>query len=749
MKKNTFQRIEAIFMAGLLSFSVLGMSGCGTEAAKTEEENVTLIEPVGVAKSIVNPEYRDMYKSEIVSGYVCPAVSELAYGYSINFSSFAKMPGELIKKGSALVYGDTKSVDEQIKNMEETIKNQEESHEEQAAELKKKLEDDKKDYEEKLEQFEFMESIEDIVKEPFKQKDGSFIFPGEGDVSKVSADDIGQYNYWIRTYRAYDSSHRYALMTYERDKINVEKEQKLYELDHQHNLDTLASLKKERAEKVLYSNVNGTVVSINAITGIQRGVPVIREKGSWVAKNMPMVAVGDLSKKEIRCKFVSRSTMNTAIDVYAIIHGKRYEVEYQALTSEEYKRLQSRDGTVYSAFTVLDPDDSVGYGDFGTIVIVKDRHDNVMAVPSECLSKDDSGSYLYVYDGSKYVATYVKTGMSDGLYTEILSGLEPTAQIRSELKIKSGSKTAQLSKGRILSEHMTQGVYFYPSTKEVTNPVKYGTTYVTEVCVKRNQRVEKGDILIKVRVVSDEIEIERQERQLLRLNEQLEDLIKTNDKDGKNDKSIKSKKEQIEKAESSLNEIKSNGAITNVRASSTGVITELFRYQAGDIIAYNTQIARIADESSCFIIANDQDGKLSYGNTVTVMYEDRNGEVTMVNGTVVTANSMCLSSSLNVGAALISLSGEDMETLVKKTNTASAVGLWDVAYFSIAANLRVMDEVLVVPRAAVTEYGGSTYVTVRQEDGTLKSVAFISGGSDTNGYWVAEGLTEGMTICWE
>ncbi len=735
-------------MAGLLSFSVLALNGCGKTAVSAEEE-VTLIEPVGVAKSIANPEYRDMYKTEVVAGYVCPTVNELAYGYSLNFSSFAKMPGELIKKGSALVYGDTKSIDEQIKNMEETIKNQEESHAEQSAELRKKLEEDKKDYEEKLEQFEFLESIEDIVKEPFKQKDGTFIFPGEGDVSKVSADNIGQYNYWIRNYRAYDSSYRYALMTYERDKINIDKEQKLYDLDHQHNLDRLQSMKKERAEKVLYSNVNGTVVSINVVTGQQYGFPITREKGSWIAKNMPMVAVGDLSKKEIRCKFVNRSTMNTALDVYAVIHGKRYEVEYQALTSEEYKRLQVRDGAVYSAFTVLDPDDSVGYGDFGVIVIVKDKRENVMCVPSECISKDDSGSYLYVYKDDKYVATYVKTGMSDGLYTEILSGLEITDRIKSELKIKSGARTAQLTKGRISSDFMTQGIYFYPSTREVTNPVKYGTTYVTEVCVKRNQRVEKGDILIKVRVVSDNIEIERQERQLLRLNEQLEDLIKTNDKDGKNDKSIKSKQEQITKAEESLNEIKNNGAVTNVRASSTGVITDLFRYQAGDIISYNTMIAKIADESSCFIIANDQDGKLSYGNTVAVMYEDRNGDLTLVNGTVVTANAMSLSSSLNIGAALISLSGEDIEALLKKTNTASSVGIWDRAVFSIAANLRTMDDVLIVPRAAVTEYGGSTYVTVRQEDGTLKSVAFISGGSDTNGYWVAEGLTEGMTICWE
>ena len=52
-------------------------------------------------------------------------------------------------------------------------------------------------------------------------------------------------------------------------------------------------------------------------------------------------------------------------------------------------------------------------------------------------------------------------------------------------------------------------------------------------------------------------------------------------------------------------------------------------------------------------------------------------------------------------------------------------------------------------KAAVILKDKSTYVNVLKEDGSVEQVGFIPGGSDTNNYWIVDGLTEGMTVCWE
>ena len=58
---------------------------------------------------------------------------------------------------------------------------------------------------------------------------------------------------------------------------------------------------------------------------------------------------------------------------------------------------------------------------------------------------------------------------------------------------------------------------------------------------------------------------------------------------------------------------------------------------------------------------------------------------------------------------------------------------------------------MVVPRKSVyTAKNGGTYVITKKEDGTVKLVKFVSGGTDSNNYWVAYGdLTEGMEVCSE
>ena len=57
-----------------------------------------------------------------------------------------------------------------------------------------------------------------------------------------------------------------------------------------------------------------------------------------------------------------------------------------------------------------------------------------------------------------------------------------------------------------------------------------------------------------------------------------------------------------------------------------------------------------------------------------------------------------------------------------------------------------MNQVLLVPRAAVWEVGNQKYVLVAGEEGVVAR-SFIAGGYDASHYWVVDGLTEGMELC--
>jgi hypothetical protein len=65
----------------------------------------------------------------------------------------------------------------------------------------------------------------------------------------------------------------------------------------------------------------------------------------------------------------------------------------------------------------------------------------------------------------------------------------------------------------------------------------------------------------------------------------------------------------------------------------------------------------------------------------------------------------------------------------------------------VEAKIRDMDHVLVVPRNAVTDIDGNTYVDVMDEQGNVKACSFVAGGYDDSNYWIIEGLSEGMVVC--
>ena len=87
--------------------------------------------------------------------------------------------------------------------------------------------------------------------------------------------------------------------------------------------------------------------------------------------------------------------------------------------------------------------------------------------------------------------------------------------------------------------------------------------------------------------------------------------------------------------------------------------------------------------------------------------------------------------------SIIAISQEDRANI----STAGGMSRWGRG-LKVKVKTRSQNNVLIVPKAAVILKDKSTYVNVLKEDGSVEQVGFIPGGSDTNNYWIVDGLTE-------
>ena len=55
--------------------------------------------------------------------------------------------------------------------------------------------------------------------------------------------------------------------------------------------------------------------------------------------------------------------------------------------------------------------------------------ENVLSIPSDAIKKDDVGRYVSVKKDGTNKQVYIKTGITDGVYTEVLSGVEAGDEI--------------------------------------------------------------------------------------------------------------------------------------------------------------------------------------------------------------------------------------------------------------------------------------------------------------------------------
>lgn len=669
----------------ILSCLTFNLGGCSTAVQTGQPSDVTLLEPVGVAANYETVVRRNMYDAKVFPAYICPKVTEYSFGTenSYKFSKYGSLPGEEVKTGDMIVYGDTVDVENRIKSLKEEMANMKESHE----------------------------------------------------------DAVKMYNETIKNLKSAENA---PALEIKKQELAAKEEKELFELDYKYKQTELELLNGELTNKTLTAKAPGTVMSTMFVN--EWNEKRFLADGDWVGGMNSLIAVGDTTELELRCEFMNSTTVAKAKEVYAIIDGKRYEVEYQAYEAEEYQRLMEKNKKVYATFKVKDMPADITSGTFATLVLVKDGRQDVLTISRDAVTKEESGSYVYLKQGEESKYTHISTGFTDGTYVEVVSGLNEGDQIVSEQAVVEGGKTQKIERGKVEVAFSSKGYLVYPSFKFVTNPVTYGTCYFDECLVAQNQQVKKGDVLARIHVKADATELKRIEKQLSREKSRLEDLKKAGAEQNK--LAIEMKQDRIADLQERLTEMRSDAAVKEITSPISGIIIALDgRLKEGDLLSQNQAVFQVADESLSYIMVDDANGQLNYGNTVEVTYLNPQGQTKVTEGSVVSLNHYTLSQDLVSDKALIKVSAETLGDMAGSSQRSD--GWWSRVYFDVKATVRTMDNVLLVPKRAVTERDGETYVKLKREDGSVMLQSFISGGADNTYYWVADGLTEGMEICLE
>lgn len=719
MSKIKNSLISIIIMALALS-AIPGCASEGNDNIVAEKEEVVLEKPVGVTEDYDVVSLRNLYQAEVYSGAINPIVEEYSFAKDGTFKKYGALPGTSVTEGTVLVYTDTKDVDKKIERMQEEISDFEDNHMSEIEFLNKDIADAKKN--------EYDTSV--AVSEMYNWE------PDE-ETNKDAHDG------WASMFMKPDSVYKRTRQNRERLEETLVQKNELYDLEHEYKLSSLQRLQNKIIDASIVSDSAGEVVSLGFYVD-----------GDRIAKDVPMVAIGDMNSKIIKTDYISKGNISKALEYYAIIDGKRYEVEYEVMDPDEYNRLSTNGETAYTTFHLIDPDDEVTIGQYAVIVLVKDRRIQVPCVPVDAIKKEQDSYYVYLFDGESSKYQSIEIGMKDGLYAEVLSGLSVGDKVLSGQMPKKTKNTGLVEMGDYEVTAEVGGFLYYPFSEWLVNPANSGTTYVKEVLVSNNEKVNKGQVVAKVEVIPDKIEIARLSRQIDRLQTRLVKLLKEkeeNDAKNKTDRNLERNIDNNRRSTSSylrqLNKLNKYSGIISITAPYDGIILEAEAVKEGDLVYEDSKLVQIANAELSYIILKDDKNQFNYGSPATVSFNSpEKGQVT-IEGRVSTISNTYLTKAMVNEWALIAVSNEDYASLGGSTQNSN--GRWDRNTYKVKSAVRSMKNVLKVPKAAVTMKDRSTYVRVIDEKGDTSWVSFIAGGSDNNYYWVVEGLEEGMTVCWE
>ena len=318
------------------------------------------------------------------------------------------------------------------------------------------------------------------------------------------------------------------------------------------------------------------------------------------------------------------------------------------------------------------------------------------------------------------------------------------------------SKTAVVEPGTYARSYTATASEYYPYT--VTLAAEIHNASFLEYHVARNQAVKKGDILAAFTLDVDEaaltsarLSLERMQQDYAAaslekreaLAEMLREQSSIRDAYERELMTLRIKRAQvayeqycyqqecaIEKQSRTLAELEEASSSCYLYAPFDGIVTAVTYKREGEKVYASEGLVTLYREDNMLLrISNDQ-LYFRYGMPVTVSMGPKNNQ-RVFTGKVVAADNV-LSENRRLGHAFIQLDAFEGE--MPRLNR-----------ISVSGTSEYLDNVLVIPRRAVTLDGGKHYVNCLV-NGTLQKRFVNAGLMNMSNVWVLQGLEAGTTI---
>ncbi len=161
------------------------------------------------------------------------------------------------------------------------------------------------------------------------------------------------------------------------------------------------------------SPIAGTVTQVNGVVG------------SAASPASPFAVVQTLDELEISFSVIERY-------VTEIAEGNKVLVSFDALEGEVLEAYISHVNPTLDVMTrtlsvkakLCSEDARIKAGMFARLNVITEMKENVLVIPSACVSLSENGSSVFIVSNGKAVKTAVTTGIRDGNNIEITSGLK-------------------------------------------------------------------------------------------------------------------------------------------------------------------------------------------------------------------------------------------------------------------------------------------------------------------------------------
>lgn len=145
-------------------------------------------------------------------------------------------------------------------------------------------------------------------------------------------------------------------------------------------------------------------------------------RNSRISAKETVIMIADDSKLHIQSAFISGGKLASASQVYALIKGKQYDLNYIPFDTDELIKMNNSGIELETRYEFKE-DSDINSGDYACVCLVEKLKTDVLMIPKNALYNDSDGDFVYRILDGELVKCNVEIGTKTKIQVEIISGL--------------------------------------------------------------------------------------------------------------------------------------------------------------------------------------------------------------------------------------------------------------------------------------------------------------------------------------